>query len=335
MCVHLAFRLAVPLAERALALLPEARVTQHVRLAARNAGPAELNRLALLARQRAGAVLRAWLGMLATGLVDVRPAWLEGIHARADEDRLLLALARARIGDLSARDELAAWAGRRLQTASGERAPALAISRRPLVERFDAIRVGGDDLLARARRRDPSDLDALRSARATAGRRGDHALLVALADHGDPRAFADFKEALLARDVDPGRGFTQRRLAADGLGALGLSAGVSLIAGALRDERNDFEGRPGAGLGIQYPVRANLLYALGEIGHSSAIPLLIAHLDDSSSSALGGLDLPAMDSLFRIGLPASEPVRRALPGLGERGRKNAGALLGALAGLPA
>lgn len=323
--------LTVPLAERALALLPEARVAQHVRAAAREATSSQLSRLAALARHRGGAVLRAWLGVLATGPADPRPAWLEGIDARADEDRLLLALARARLGDSTARVELAQWAGRRLPTASGERAPAAAISRRPLVERFDALRAGGDDLLARARRRDPGDLDALRAARATAGRRGDHALLVALADHGDPRALADFREALRARDVDPGRGFTQRRLAADGIGALGLRAGVNLVAGALRDEQADFEGRPGAGLGIQYPVRANLLYALGEIGHPSAIALLLPYLDDATSSALGGLDLPAMDSLFRIGTAAIEPLQRALPGLGERGRKNASALLGALA----
>lgn len=334
MSTHLAFSLPLPLAERALALLPESRVAQHVRFAAQSASPDELSRLALLARQRRGAVLRAWLGVLATGPVDPRPAWLLGIEARADEDRLLLALARARLGDNSARDELAGWAGRRLPTVGGDRAPALAISRRPLVERFDSVRAGGDDILARARRRDPRDLDALHAARETAGRRGDHALLVALADHGDPRAYVDFKDALLARDVDPGRGFTQRRLAADGLGALGLRAGVSLIAGALRDERADFEGRPGAGLGIQYPVRANLLYALGEIGHTSAIPLLLPYLDDSSSSALGGLDLPAMDSLLRIGPTAAEPLRRALSGLGERGRRNATALLGALASAP-
>ncbi|MBM4390664.1 MAG: HEAT repeat domain-containing protein, partial [Deltaproteobacteria bacterium] len=194
------------------------------------------------------------------------------------------------------------------------------------------VREGGDDLIARARRRDPADLEPLRAARATAGRRGDHALLVALADHGDPRALVDFRDALRARDVDPGRGFTQRRLAADGLGALGLRAGVPLVAAALRDEQADFEGRPGAGLGIQYPVRANLLYALGEIGHPSAIPLLVPYLDDASSSALGGLDLPAMDSLFRIGRPAIDPLRRARAGLGERGRANASALLGALLG---
>jgi len=155
--------------------------------------------------------------------------------------------------------------------------------------------------------RHPDDFALLVAARDQAGRRGDHALLEALGIHGHPRALFVLRDALHARDVDPARGFTQRRIAADGIGRIGLSAGVSLLRGALKDERSDFEGRPGAGLGIQYPVRANLLWALGELGDPAAIPDLVHHLADATGSAFGGFYLPAMDALWRIG-PAARPA---------------------------
>ncbi|MBM4393742.1 MAG: hypothetical protein FJ090_21660, partial [Deltaproteobacteria bacterium] len=96
-------RLALPLADRALALLPEGRVAQHLRAAARHGTGDQLGHFAMLARHRGGAVLRAWLGVLATGPVDPRPEWVDGLCPRADEDRLLVALARARMGDGEAR----------------------------------------------------------------------------------------------------------------------------------------------------------------------------------------------------------------------------------------
>ncbi len=328
-------RLPARLVLAALAWVPEARAAAAVREMVRRPGDLALAHPA--ATRRAGATLRAWLGAVATTEPPVATDALAGLRPTADEDRLLLAWCLARAGrPEEARRGLAEHEARRLVTAFGPRAPAQSIARRPLVERFDALLAPAPSgtIVDRAGRRDPADLAALRQARAVAGRRGDHRLLVALADHGDPRALDDFRQALFARDVDPGRGFTQRRLAADGIGALGLRAGVPLLAAALRDEQADFEGRPGAGCGIQYPVRANLLYALGEIGHASAIPLLVPYLADVTGSAFGGFYLPAMDALVRIGPAATDAVRRAIPTLGETGAANARGVLAALGTAP-
>jgi len=70
-------------------------------------------------------------------------------------------------------------------------------------------------------------------------------------------------------------------------------------------ERIDHEGRPGAGLGIQFPVRTTIVWALGETQEKRAIPKLIELLSEDSGSALGGLYLSAMDALIKIG-PESE-----------------------------
>jgi HEAT repeat protein len=151
----------------------------------------------------------------------------------------------------------------------------------------------------------PEDLPGLLAAFRTAGRRGEHTLLLALGLSGDPRALPELYRALTAIDVDPGRGFTQRRLAAVGLGRLGFRVATRWLLRALQDEARDFEGRPGAGLGIQYPVRTDLLWALGELADPAAIPALIDHLSDRQGSAFGGFYLPAMDALRKIGPPAA------------------------------
>lgn len=318
-------------------MAPEARAAGYLRGLSGRDGQEVLLATKALAVRRGGAVLRAWLGVVALGGAPAPAAWLDGLPARADEDRLLLALALARGGAPGpARAALAAHEARRLHTAFGPRSPAQALLRRPLVERFDAALAASerDPVERRAVLRRPADLAPLRAERSVAGRRGDHRLLVALADHGDPRALGDFRAALQARDVDPGRGFTQRRLAADGLGALGLRAGVPLLASALRDERADFEGRPGAGCGIQYPVRANLLYALGEVGHASAVPHLVPYLADATGSAFGGFYLPAMDALVRIGPVAETALRRALPSMTPTAAENARGVLAALGAKP-
>jgi HEAT repeat protein len=277
---------------------------------------------------------RARRGAAAAGLLPVE-AVADLPPPRAGEDVLLHALVRHRAGQSadSVRSELEAFDRRQLRTAFGPRSPAQALSVPPLAARFALFckdtASPRPEALARLRRavaddpvspepwlrlaalRDPQDFDLLMRARDRAGRRGDHALIDALGAHGDPRALGVLRDALHARDVDPGRGFTQRRLAADGIGRLGLAAGAPLLSAALRDERADFEGRPGAGLGVQYPVRANLLWALGELGAGSAVPDLVHHLGDSTGSAFGGFYLPAMDALWRVGAPARPALERA------------------------
>lgn len=277
---------------------------------------------------------------------------------RAEADRLLDALYRLRQGADRAGEgaELSRFDQRKYTTAFGEKMPASAIAHATLKERFDLHAsdfaphidrdaragelsallngVSGIEAERSARRLamlgGPECRSHLTRLRESAGRRGDHALLAALGVHGHPDALDDFLAAMRARDVDPGRGFTQRRIAADGMGELGLRAGVSALSTALTAERTQFEGRPGAGLGIQYPVRANILRALGEIADVSAVPVLLPYLDDVSGSAFGGFYLPAMDALVKIGLPAVPAIRRWGVAASPLGRTNAAGVLSAL-----
>lgn len=260
---------------------------------------------------------------------------------RTEEGRLAIAVARIRCGDDAAllaaaleRDDR-----RVLHTVGGPRSPsavhglaplserlwaclgdspgdiqprpALLAARRQQLERPDPGRRGLDIALNLAALGHPDDLARIQAQLRSAGRRGEHTLFVALGLTGDPRASTPLRDALRATDVDPGRGFAQRRIAATGLGRLGLRQGAGWIARALQDEVADFEGRPGAGLGIQYPVRTNLLWALGEIGAPASIPTLLAHLDDTHGSALGGFYLPAMDALWKLGPVALPALRHA------------------------
>lgn len=278
--------------------------------------------------------------------------------ARAESDRVLDALWRLRMGgsESALGAELSAFDRRTYATAGGSKAPAAAIAHATTVERFTlhaqdflpgvdrAARIGelstvlhglsGIDAERKARRLamlgGDGSLKFLQSLREAAGRRGDHALLAALGVNGHLDAFDDLVAALRARDVDPGRGFTQRRISADGLGELGLHAGVSVLAAALSSERTQFEGRPGAGLGIQYPVRANILRALGEIGDVTAVPLVLPYLDDVSGSAFGGFYLPAMDALVKMGGPAKPAIQQWAATASAVGRANAAGVLSAL-----
>ena len=147
--------------------------------------------------------------------------------------------------------------------------------------------------------------EALATQLKTAGRREQHAIFAALGMTGDPRALPILIGALRATDVDPGRGFTQRRLAATAIGRIGVRRATPVLLRALSDEALDFEGRPGAGMGIQYPVRTNLLWALGEIADPAAIPTLIGYLGNTSGSAFGGFYLAAMDALWKLGAQAA------------------------------
>jgi HEAT repeat protein len=98
------------------------------------------------------------------------------------------------------------------------------------------------------------------------------------------------------------------------LGRLGLVAATRWLLRALSDEAHDHEGRPGAGLGIQYPVRADILWALGEIADPAAVPVLVGYLGDVQGSALGGFRLPAMEALRKVGPPAIPALQRAAAG---------------------
>ncbi len=257
---------------------------------------------------------------------------------RTEEGRLALAVARVRCGASApaVAEELVAFDRRTLRTLGGPRAPAAVTGGPPLVERLWQA-LGEPDvprpraaLLAERRAAvtrgaasaraaeavqalaclgHPADLATLEALFRSAGRRGEHALLVALGLTGDPRAAPALRDALRATDVDPGRGFAQRRIAATGLGRLGLRRSGPWLLRALEDEVADYEGRPGAGLGIQYPVRTNLLWALGEVGAPEAVPALVAHLADTHGSALGGFYLPAMDALVKLG-PTALPALR-------------------------
>jgi HEAT repeat protein len=282
--------------------------------------------------------------------------WREGLpRPRAEADWLLDALADVRDGGAvdHARASLAARDARRLHTATGERIPAAAIAHPGLVERFDLLapdlRPGAPSteelrrLLADAEgpeagmlalrlaaRQDPGTADFFAGLRRTAGRRTDHGVLAAYGMLGQPGVANELLAALRARDVDPGRGFVQRRIAADGLGELGFKSNVRAIVTALEAEQRSFEGRPGAGLGVQYPVRANLLRALGEIGSPEGIDVLLASLGDSAGSAFGGFYLPAMDALVKLGPPAEAPLRAHGLASGEFAAANAVGVLLAL-----
>lgn len=250
---------------------------------------------------------------------------------RTEEGRLALAVARARCGDPAegVRAALASFDARLVHTATGPRAPAAARATLPLLDRFDLAwgegasradllsrrraALGGPDprraLLGLASLRHPADHARLVAQLRAAGRRGEHTALGALGLHGDPRGLPLLHDALVARDVDPGRGFAWRRVAASAIGQIGLADTAGWLLRGLDDEARDYEGRPGAGLGIQYPVRADLLWALGELGAPTAIPALVRHLGDTHGSALGGFHLPAMDALWKLA-PASLPALR-------------------------
>ncbi len=224
---------------------------------------------------------------------------------RTEEGAVGLAIARVRCGGDRAKEHAALEAldRRTYWTEGGSRRTSFDVP--PLTERL---------LLGLDRPTEP--FDVLREQLKTAGRREQHALFTALGTCGDPQALPLLVDALRATDVDPGRGFTQRRLAATAIGRIGLRAATPVLIRALKDEALDFEGRPGAGMGIQYPVRTNLLWALGEVADPAAIPTLVSYLGNTSGSAFGGFYLAAMDALTKLGaaaVPALHAVLRGAP----------------------
>ncbi len=158
----------------------------------------------------------------------------------------------------------------------------------------------------------PDDFTLLTGRVERVGRRERHALSRALGLHGDPRSAAVLTKVLSAIDVDPGHGFAGRRAAAEALGRLGDPALAPALVRAMEAEAIEHEGRPGAGLGIQYPVRMVMIAALGESGAVSEARRLASYLGNTHGSAMGGFYLPAMDALWKLG--DAEPLLALLPG---------------------
>ena len=175
------------------------------------------------------------------------------------------------------------------------------------------------------------DLARILALRREAGRRMDHACVNALGRLGDPRALPELLEALVEMDVDPGRAFAHRRLGAVAIGRLGNPDAVPALHKALKREAREHEGRPGAGLGIQFPVRSNLLWAVGELQASRSASVLAAYLGHLSGSALGGFHLTAMGALVKLGGPAVVPTLAVAAGPPGDAAANAVGVLEALA----
>lgn len=133
------------------------------------------------------------------------------------------------------------------------------------------------------------------------GRRLGHAWLAALGWSGSPRWERTLRSALQAVDRDPSHAFATRRTAAAALGRLGNPAVATALAGAMHLEATDHEGRPGAGLGVQFPTRAAMVWALGEAGAVEAAPALIGLLQERDGVPTGALDLAAADALWKLG----------------------------------
>jgi len=139
------------------------------------------------------------------------------------------------------------------------------------------------------------------------GRRVQHQLLALRGIHGCPSHLSTLRSALESFSDDPGMGFARRRIAAAAIGLIGNPDTLPVLITAADREAREFEGRPGSGLGIQYPVRNSLIWGMGEIGNPSAAPYLAELLDDVEGTATGGLYLPAMSALAKFGeeaLPA-------------------------------
>lgn len=322
--------------------------------AARSLGwrfPAEGAALAPLLQDPVPGVRRAAAQALA---LAPAPALREALAQALQRERcasphLALAAAWVRCGAPlePARAAVRALAGRELGTARGPRAPEAVVGLGPedaaqALERLLGLDPEGrptparalrEALLPRVAQEDrqaleelaalgcPEDQALIQNLLGSLGRRGLNSALAAMGWHGDPRWAPQLQEQLRRMDLDPGRGFAWRRLAATALGRIGLPGAVRGLLRAVEVEAAEHEGRPGAGLGIQYPVRSATLWALGELASPAAVPTLVAHLGDLHGSALGGFHLPAMGALLKVG----EAARPALLRVAREGPPDAAA----------
>ena len=214
-----------------------------------------------------------------------------------------LALVRCGAPANDVRKALARHGTQTFLTVDGPRSPLGAVGpEATTIEwRFDrALGVPTDDLVTKALRRETTvaDLGAVVDGPA---RRVRHVAVEALGALGDPDALSTLERVLEDMEADPGFGFRSRRTAAFAIARIGDPTTLGILTRALDREALDHEGRPGSGLGIQAPVRAALLYAIGEIGNRSACRLLAGYLAHTHGSALGGLHLPAMGALVKLG----------------------------------
>jgi len=202
-------------------------------------------------------------------------------------------------------------------TASGASADTLnpeatSLLRERLLTQCRADRDDRQALLDLAAQQHPDDWQLIHDRMTHQGRRMRHVVTEALGIHGDPRSIPALLSTLRAVDVDPGHGFAGRARAATALGRIGVPRVARALVQALEDEALDHEGRPGAGLGVQNPVRALIIAALGEIGADGQADRLASYLADTSGTARGGFYLPAMDALWK--LDAAHAVRPLLVG---------------------
>lgn len=285
--------------------------------------------------RRSAAWALGWRG--ASEALD--PVWSAARRERNDTARLAMAVAATRLGAEPARawDLLDQAARRRLATFYGPRQVAEAAGAGPDVMARRWFRVTDPDadhqgdparvrpvdpralregliaslerdpedrsrLLDLAALQHPDDHDRIAARKWVSGRRESHVVCEALGENGDPRAIALLTKVLRAMDVDPGHGFAGRRAASIALGRIGDPTVGGVLAKALVDEAHDHEGRPGAGLGIQFPVRSVMISALGEAGCVAQARVVAGYLPDASGSALGGFYLPAMDALWKLGV---------------------------------
>jgi HEAT repeat protein len=214
-----------------------------------------------------------------------------------------VALVRCGASAGEVRKALASHASRTLATVDGPRSPLAAVGpEATTIEwRFDRALAGpADDLVSVALRRETT-VDLLGAIVDGPARRARHVAVDALGALGNPDALATLERVLEDMEADPGFGFRSRRTAAFAIGRIGDPTTLAILAKALEREALDHEGRPGSGLGIQAPVRAVLLYAMGEVGNRSACRLLARFLAHTHGSALGGLHLPAMGALVKLG----------------------------------
>lgn len=197
----------------------------------------------------------------------------------------------------------------------GDAATERALSRRPTVDLWPRVPGDTDALERLGAVADVTDVPRLLKLEGGIGKRERNGWLLALGRTGDPRALPVLSTALRRMAVDPARGFAERRLAALGLGRMGLpSLETGLRRAFLREAEH--RGTPGAGLGVQYPVRAVLVWAVGECGCVDAAEWLTTLLGDRDGNAFGGLYLQAMGALAKLG-PSARPALEAVRGSGQ------------------
>jgi len=193
---------------------------------------------------------------------------------------------------------------------AGSRPISAAVIRANLLERLKSRphRPPASAIEALALQQHPADFETLTNLRGEGNRRGETTMLDAFGLHGDPRWIPTLATAMRDLRVAPGRAFAWRRLSAVSLGRIGSPEAAKVVTQALTTEAREFEGKPGAGLGIQYPVRSLLLWALGEISADQTAGQLIEYLGNITGTAMGGFYLPAIGALLKLPQEAIVPA---------------------------